>query len=252
VTTGPLDGLRALVTRPDDATALADALRGAGASVVHVPATRIVPAGDAAVAAAWAAVADADWVVFTSRHAVEALTPTAGDARLRARRVVAVGPATAAALAARGVSPALVPERAVAEGVLDAFDAIGGVRGATVAHPVAAGARPALGDGLVARGATYRPVVVYASEPVPEAATRLAAIARDGAVDLGIFTAPSTVAAWVAATSAAGRSVPAACLGPVTAAAARDAGLAVVVAVAQPTADALVAAVAAWWGRRVA
>src|ERR1019366_1812690 len=71
--------------------------------------------------------ADFAWLVLTSTNGVNAffdagLTPAGLDARaLAGVRVAAIGSATAAALATRGVHADLVPERFVAEALLEAF-----------------------------------------------------------------------------------------------------------------------------------
>ena len=88
--------------------------------------------------AACAALGDYDLVVLTSVNGVDALfarlAERGGDARrLRAdATVVAIGPATAERLAAHGVRADVVPERFVAEGILDALSG----------HPLAGPARP--------------------------------------------------------------------------------------------------------------
>ena len=108
-----------LVTQAEGASgSLAAHLRARGADVVAVPAIAILPPEDSApLEAALAAIGDFDWIVFTSRHAVDAvLASRAWDAaRSRALpklRVAAVGRATARRLAEEGVTADLVPDNA--------------------------------------------------------------------------------------------------------------------------------------------
>ena len=72
--------------------------------------------GGAALRSAVAALASYDWIVVTSPNGAERLLAALRDAGLDARafgtaRVAAIGPATAAGLAAGGVSADLVPRR---------------------------------------------------------------------------------------------------------------------------------------------
>ena len=68
-----------------------------------------------------------EWLVFTSANGVDAffdrgLEPAGLDARaLAACAVAAIGPGTERALARRGIRADLVPERFVAESLLEAF-----------------------------------------------------------------------------------------------------------------------------------
>ena len=67
-------------------------------------------------------VRDYDWVCFTSTNAVERFLACLADARAFGdARVAAIGPGTAAALAAAGIVADLVPDRSLAEGLVDAF-----------------------------------------------------------------------------------------------------------------------------------
>ena len=104
------------------------ALRGLGAAVVELPAIRIAPlALDPAADAALAAIGDYELVVLTSVNGVDALFARLAERGRDARSlsaqatVVAIGPATAERLAAHGVRADVVPERFVAEGILEAL-----------------------------------------------------------------------------------------------------------------------------------
>ena len=125
----PLFGKRVLITRPAaQADAFAQQVWEAGAEPILAPTIAIGPPDDPAAAAdAVARVREYAWLVFTSRNGVEAffdvLDARGQDARaLGDVKVSACGPATAAALAARGVRADFVPEtyinEAVAEGLV--------------------------------------------------------------------------------------------------------------------------------------
>jgi uroporphyrinogen III methyltransferase/synthase len=72
---------------------------------------------------------------------------------LTSLRIAAIGPATAAALRQRSITPDLVPEVYTAEGVLAALDALGPVAGQRFLLARADIARRALAEGLRERGA---------------------------------------------------------------------------------------------------
>ena len=252
---GRLAGRRIAVTRADEqgagGTGLADRLAALGADVLAIPLTRIEPVnpGDLRDALIRLAGGGYDWVVFTSRNgarlACEALRATAGSVDpLRRVRIAAVGPATAERLAADGLEVSVVPERFVAEGLVEALAARGDVRGTRVLYPTAEGARDVIPEGLAALGATVDVVRAYRSTPDPRAAEALRAALDAGPVDLVTFAAPSAVHAWVDALDPAqGRSIPAATIGSVTSDAARAAGIPVAVEAEESTIPGLVAAI---------
>jgi uroporphyrinogen III methyltransferase/synthase len=239
----PLFGKRIIVTRArEQASGLVERLHELGAATVELPVIEIGdPAdGGAALRAAAGRVGDYDWVAFTSANAVgrffAALGEVGADTRaLGGRRVAAIGPGTAEALAAAGVRADLVPERFVAESLLDAFPDGPG----RVLLPRAAVARDALPTGLAERGWTVDVVEAYRTavgQPAPEA---LAAAATAHAVT---FTSSSTVTNYLAVAGDVPVPPVVACIGPITADTARAAGLTVDVVAAEHTIEGLVRA----------
>jgi uroporphyrinogen III methyltransferase / synthase len=145
------------------------------------------------------------------------------DARALANATVAaIGPGTAAALREHGVLADVVPAESVAEAMVDALSEID-VEGRPVLLARAAEARDVLPDALRERGAEVDVVALYetVAEPPDDAAIEAA---RDA--DYVTFTSSSTVRNLV---RAVGDRLPAAArvvsIGPVTSAAAREAGL---------------------------
>ncbi|MGE0025746.1 MAG: uroporphyrinogen-III C-methyltransferase [Thermoleophilia bacterium] len=231
---GPLLGRTVVVTRARaQASGLTERLRGLGASVVELPAIRIRPLDETPEDAAMVAgISRYGLVVLTSVNGVDALFERLGGLGRDARAipeettVVAIGPATAERLLQHGIRADLVPERFVAEGILESLAArpLEGVR-ALVAR--AMGARPDLVDGLAEMGALVDELELY--EAVPEAATDAAREAAVGA-DWLTFTASSTVRAFMGLLGdgerAALRGGPRVIsIGPVTSATAREEGL---------------------------
>jgi len=243
----PLFGRRILVTRASQrASSLSDRLRDAGADVVEMPSTRISPLDDSTLRNAIRRLSSYQHVLFTSQTAVgffwDALRAVSLDARaLAGLTVTAIGPATADALLSHGIAPDVIPDRFVAEGVVDALrDRVDGAR---ILYPAAEGGRDVLPDGLRAAGATVDVLHIYRSEPLKGAFTA-------DRVDLVTFTSASTVTGYVDAVGAdVSRRAPAATIGPITSEAARAAGIAV--AIESPTASiaALVEAIIEYYGR---
>jgi uroporphyrinogen III methyltransferase / synthase len=147
------------------------------------------------------------------------------DARaLSNASVAAIGAGTEAALAAHGVLADIVPERFVAEELVEALDSLE-LQGKPVLIARAAEGREVLPDALRKKGAEVDVVTLYetvAEEPDPDALER----SRDA--DFITFTSSSTVRNFV---EAAGNGVPKGArvvsIGPVTSEAAREAGLTV-------------------------
>jgi uroporphyrinogen III methyltransferase/synthase len=241
----PLFGKTVVVTRPESqASTLADALRDEGAEVVVLPVIEIEePAdGGSALADALAHVQDYDWLVLTSANGAQRVLDGLTDARaLGGVSVAAIGPGTAAALAKGNIRADLVPERFVAEGLLEAFPPPpeGGGR---VLLARAAVARNTLPIGL--REAGWEVDVVEAYQTVP-ATPGAGLLDEAAAADIVTFTSSSTVERFL---EVAGRDrVPptVACIGPITGDTARDLGLTVDLEAEVHTIPGLVAALVA-------
>ena len=245
----PLFGRRVVVTRSrEQASGLAGRLGELGAEVLELPTVEISGPSDGgrALAAAASRIAEHDWVCFGSANAVERLWAHLRDARdLAGARVAAVGPATARSLAARGVLADLVAEPALAEALVDAFPPAPAGPTGSVLLPQAAAARPLLAEGLAAKGWRVAAVEAYRTVPAVPSAELLAAAGKADAIT---FTSSSTVTNFVAAAGTAATPPLVACIGPVTAATARDAGLHVGVVASEHTVEGLVSAVVAALG----
>ena len=245
----PLFGRRVVVTRASaQATGLRDALAALGAEVLELPAMRIEPLDPSALHGALGALAEYDWVVFTSQNAVriawDALRASGRDARAFARcRIACVGRATSDALLARGLAADVLPERFVAEGVLDAMASRGDVAGSRVLYLAAEGAREVLPDGLRALGCDVDVVRLYRSISESVGSDALRAALAEGSVAAVTFASASAVRGFVDAVGAelAGR-VPAISIGPVTSDALRTAGITIGAEAAEASVPGLAAA----------
>jgi uroporphyrinogen III methyltransferase / synthase len=251
----PLFGQRVLVTRATATRAsaragtLSERLRAAGADVLEMPVTRIEALDRAPLDAAIARIEAYQHLIVTSQNAVgflwDALRAAGRDARALAGLTVSVvGPSTGEALLARGIAADVVPDRFVAEGVLDALQLRGGVRGTRVLYPTAAGARDVLPDGLRAMGATVDVIPIYRSVIDRNASEGIQRAVEMGDVDLVTFTSASGVHGYVDCVGAglAGR-VRAASIGPITSETARAAGIEVAIEAGESTIAGLVDAI---------
>ena len=241
---------RILVTRPAaQADGLAGLLRARGLTPVVVPTVAIDAASTAAeLDGVLQSLAGASWLVLTSANGAKALA-----ARLSANghplpeglRVAAVGPATADTLRAAAIRVDHVPEEYLTVAIADG---LGDVRGQRVVLARADAATPDLRHALVGRGAIVEEVVAYRTVEgsAPSRDPMHAALHGDLA---GIaFTSSSTVRGLVRLASPVdrrrARSIPAFCIGPVTATTARRYGFDVASVAADHTALGLANAIA--------
>ena len=245
----PLHGRRVVVTRARaQASGLAAALRELGAEAIELPAIRVEPRLDSEpLRRALASIGGYALICLTSpngaRLLFEAMRAAGLDARaLAGATVAAIGPGTARALAEHGIEADVVPERFVAESLLETLAAVD-VEGRRVLIPRAASARDVLPDGLRRRGADVDVVPIY--ETVREAPGE-EAIEAAGSADYVTFTSSSTVANLIAALGERfPRRARVVSIGPVTSEAARAAGLRVDVEAERHDVDGLIAALLA-------
>lgn len=250
----PLFGARVVVTRARaQASGMARSLRGLGAEVIEFPTIRVEePEDRAPLDRAVAALAEYDWLLLTSANGVEkvwaSLRRAGRDARaLAGVEVCALGPATAAALKRRGVVPELVPERYVAESVVEALAGVGGLEGAKLLLASAAGARSVLPDSLRRLGAHVVEVAAYQTVPDGSGAAGVRRRLEEGSIDLVTFTAGSTVRNFVELVGVKLGGAKVATIGPVTSATARELGLPVHLEPGEYTVPGLIRTVREYW-----
>ncbi|HEY8000813.1 MAG TPA: uroporphyrinogen-III C-methyltransferase [Solirubrobacterales bacterium] len=245
----PLYRQRVVVTRARaQASGLAGTLRALGADVIELPAIRVEPRLDTDVVRD--AVADLHTyalVCLTSPNGVhllfEAMAAQGRDARALANAVVAaIGPGTAAALTEHGVIADIVPERFVAEALVEALAGVD-VAERPVLVARAAEARDLLPEALAERGGKVDVVALY--ETVRETPDPAAIEAALGA-DYVTFTSSSTVRNLV---EAVGERYPRwarlVSIGPITSQTARELGLEVHVEAEQHDIEGLIEALLA-------
>ena len=226
----PLHGRSVVVTRARaQASGLAARLAVLGAEIVETPAIRIEArpvAGE--VRAAAEAIGEYALVCVTSPNGaallMDALAETGKDARaLAGATVAAIGPGTAAELTRRGIRADIVPERSVAEALVEALEQTP-VAGRRVLVARAAVARDLLPDSLRHRGAEVDVVALYDTRAEPLSGDQLE---RATAADYLTFTSSSTVRFFVEAGGRVGNGTRVVSIGPVTSETARELGLTV-------------------------
>jgi uroporphyrinogen-III synthase len=233
-----LSGARVLLTRSeDDCAEWAEELERRGARPVLLPCIETEPLDTPELRSALrAALADADWLVLTSRRGVEACAALELPARTR---VATVGAATAAA----------------ARALLGRADLVGGgsgaalgagltsdrrfARGARVVLALAANASDALERALTSAGAHCARFDVYRTIPAPPAA-RKHALSSLGA-DRVVLASPTAASGFVHQVDL---DVPVAIytIGPSTSAAARALGLDVTAVAREPSLEGILEA----------
>ena len=248
--TRTLFGKRVLITRSrSQASRLRALLEQAGANAVELPTIQISPLEDfSELDATLSKLQDFQWVIFASANAVESvferLEAQGKDARAMAGTTIgAIGPATAQALARRGITADFVPSRPVSEVVLKELSGRDW-KGVSVLLPSADIGRDELEKGLTKMGARVNRLAAYRNVPV-EGVSDLAKEAFLDGVDVVTFTSSSTVRNLVEMLNGDRKALDSsfiACIGPVTSATARELGLRVDLEASEHTVEGLVEA----------
>lgn len=259
----PLLGQRVVVTRTrSQAGELTKLLRAEGAAPIEVPVISVEPPGDGyralndaigrlSVRRDGGLFATYDWVVLTSPNGASRFCESIRDARdLAGARVAAIGPGTAAVLSDHNIECDLVPERYVAESLLEALlastgadleprieDMDGGLTKWRALIIRAEVARDVLPEGLLANGWDVDVVPAYRTVPLTPAPDEVQIVRGADAIT---FTSSSTVTAFLDSFGLEGLPPVVACIGPVTAETARGAGVEVDVVAGEHTIAGLV------------
>ena len=190
-----LTGRTVLVTRPlHQAAALVQAIRDAGGEAYTFPALEITALAPEALRESLTQLTAADIIIFISPNAAEfgmAALRTA-DAPILSGQVFAVGPGTARALQAQGVSSVITPAGHDSEALL-ALSQLLAVAGKRIVIVRGVGGRPLLGDTLRARGAEVHFMECYRRvQPQADAAPLLARW-QAGGIDAVTVTSAETL-----------------------------------------------------------
>lgn len=247
----PLFGKGVVITRPEkQADDLAKLLMKEGANPIHFPTIKIVPPSSwRELDAAIKKLEDYDWLIFTSANGVayffERLSAKGKDIRdLKGIRICCIGPATARQVQDKGIRVDLVPEKFISEGILKSFSRTN-LKGKKILIARAAKARDVLPEGLKNLGAKVDVVTVYETVNSGKKKKELEELFKENQIDVITFTSSSTVNNFIKIMGSGfklSRNVKIACIGPVTAATAKKAGIAVDIHQEEYTMEGLVGA----------
>ena len=247
----PLFGRGIVITRPEkQADDLAQLLIKEGANPLHFSTIKIVPPPDwRDLDAAIKKLEDYDWLIFTSANGVayffERLLANKKDIRdLKGVKICCIGPATAQQVEGKGIRVDLVPKKFISEGILQSFSGKK-LKGKKILIARAAKARDVLPEGLKKLGAQIDVVTAYETVRSGKKKNELKELFKENQVDVITFTSSSTVNNFVKITGrnfSLPEDVKIACIGPVTAAAAKKAGFAVDIHQEEYTMEGLVGA----------
>lgn len=252
----PLFGKRILVTRArSQASELVTRIEELGGEPYELPVIETVPVQAdhqrEQIAEAFNQLEQYDWVIFTSVNGVEhffrAMEEQDRDIRsLYRARIVAIGPSTKKVLRDKGILAEQVQGSYQQEGLMDTFDA-DLLLGQKVLLPSGNLARPWLSDRLKEKGLEVHSVSVYETVVPEEQDDELIGLLQKGKVYAVTFTSSSTVTHLLTLLERMGCEQPAslfknvhvACIGPVTAETAANAGLHVSIVSEEATIESL-------------
>jgi uroporphyrinogen III methyltransferase / synthase len=258
----PLYGWKVLVPRTkDQAGAMSELLRGYGATPVEVPTIAVEPPRTPTQmerALKGLVTGRYEWIVFTSTNAVRAVREKFEEYGLDARafagvKIACVGEATAEAVRDFGIRPELVPSGdQSSEGLLDDFPPYDNVLDPIdrVLLPRADIATETLAAGLRERGWEIDDVTAYRTVRAAPPAAEIRDAIKSGGFQAVCFTSSSTVRNLVGIAGKPHARTVVACIGPQTAATAREFGLRVDVQPETATVPALVETLAEYAAAR--
>ena len=220
--TRPLFGKRIVVTRTrEQAGGLSKRLGELGADVIELPTIKIEPPKDRAEFMESVSESHTyDWIIFTSPNGVEkffdAFYATYQDARsLGGCRIAAIGPSTEAKIREYRFAVDLLPQKFVAEGLIEAFKEQS-IEHQKVLWVKAEETRNVIYDGLMELGAIVDSCLAYQTVPETSDPTGAVQKLREEGADMITFTSGSTVQNFFKMSLDWPEGCEAACIGPVT------------------------------------
>ena len=224
-------------------------LTALGADVLELPVLRIEdPVDKLGFAEGVAAVHTYDWLVFSSTNGVrrffDAFYATYADARsIGGVKIAAVGPGTEKAIKEYRFSADLVPERHIAEGLLEAFQEEQDIENQTILWVRPENARDILAKGLEEQRAIVDDCIAYRIEAETSDPTGAAERFTEAGADMVTFTSSSTAKYFNDLGLAWPKGCKAASIGPITTAKLQELGHSDLVEAEQHNIEGLVKAI---------
>lgn len=244
----PLFGKRIVVTRTRTQVGdLSKKLTQLGADVMELPTIRIEPPKD--LKEFGQSVMDChtyDWIVFTSPNGVEKFFEMFyklyQDARsIGGAKIAAIGPGTADKIKQMHLAVDLLPEKFVAEGLIQAFKKVN-VENQTILWVKAEQTREVIANELTGMGAIVDEAIAYRTVPETESHEAITRFKEEGA-DVITFTSASTVEHFLDLKLPLSDKIKIASIGPVTSKTLKDRGLRVDIEAKEHTIPGLVSAI---------
>ena len=233
-----------ITRRVEQAGEFADKLTAAGFTPILFPTIELVAMDKRPLDAALLTIETFDWLIFSSTNAVDFFFRRVNALELQPiwPRIAVVGSATAARLAQHHLTPDFMPTEFVGEALAAG---LGDLTGQRVLLPRAKAGRPELVTNLQAQGAEVVEIGLYETKTAvftPSAEQKI-----EQGYDVITFASPSSVDGFMSRPDRFLKPVRSghktiACIGPITAAAAKKHGLHVTITPAEYTIDGLVAA----------
>lgn len=220
----PLFGQRILVTRArEQASAFSRMIEEAGGEAWEAPTIAIDSAADTSeLQTAVQHAGDYDWIIFTSANGVRAFFDCMRESGLDIRslgqaKICAIGPKTKETLEEKGLLVAAMPEKFVAESVVECLKPLL-QPGERILLPRSDLARKVLVDTLVQMGMQVDEVVAYRTKKVDRFDAEILEKLRDKSIHIVTFTSSSTVKNFMALVGdvALLQGIKLASIGPVT------------------------------------
>lgn len=250
----PLWGQKIIVTRARaQASALVEKISDLGGTPVEFPTISIEKEENyTALFNAFNNISNYDWLIFTSVNAVEIFFEEFRKVNMDIRdlkgiKICAIGPATRESLEKRGIIVDTMPDEYRAEGIIEELkDKI--KPGNWVLLPRARGARSLLPEAIKKWGAHVNEVFIYKAVAEKRVSKEMFEEIISGNVDFITFTSSSTVHNFINIVGLdnalrINKKTKIACIGPITAQTAKEAGLSIDVVAKDYTVDGLIAAI---------
>jgi len=244
----PLTNRRILITRArGQASALATQLEALGATTILIPTIEIAPpCSYCAMDAALASIRSFDWLIFTSGNAVQSFVDRSRLLKLepQAKRIAAIGSATAKAVVEAGMTVDLIPPQAIAESLAESLRPH--AENSNMLLVRAATARDILPETLTAAGASVTIAEAYRNIIPTDSIEQLRTLFTANPPDAITFTSASTAQNLMALLEAASLQMPQgivlASIGPITSQAMQDLNLKPTIEATEPNIPALIQA----------